>query len=345
MSGMSYSGSGTNQEIDDQGSALPGYLPYLSLVFRLVTTIVILLLSGWVVYTIKTTRSLHKPHNIFVANLLVSGMIATLMYTLISCTMMISYQLGVESVVSCAMNSSMILPVQVNRMSLLIIAADKALAITSPYKYRRWMKPRVVAAIITGSWLSALVPTILSIATTVNKNGFTGVPEFGVCVLVEDAYTGYVLAIAVPLTVQSACTISLNVYLAKIAIQVRKQIEKETKLSGESEKVTTLKKKQRNIRRNMKPIITLLVVTLTNILGFLFSVVLFFLGRVFMEYREFLYYIIIINGPYLAHLLNPITYGLYFKQVREPMMKCLKRFTKINKANAVAPQTRRTAWM
>ena len=62
MSGMSYSGSGTNQEIDDQGSALPGYVPYLSLVFRLITAPVILLLSGWVVYTIKTTRSLHKSH-------------------------------------------------------------------------------------------------------------------------------------------------------------------------------------------------------------------------------------------------------------------------------------------
>ena len=256
--------------------------------------------------------------------------------------MMISYQLGVESVVSCAMNSSMILPVQVNRMSLLIIAADKALAITSPYKYRRWMKPRVVAAIITSSWLSALIPTILSIATTVNKNGYTSVPEFGTCIPAEGDSTGYVIALASPATVQSALTISLNVYLVKIAIQVRKQIEKETRLSGESEKVTTLKKKQRNIKRNMKPIITLLVVTLSNILGSLFFVALILMGRVFMEYREFLYYIIISNGLYLSHLLNPITYGLYFKQVREPMMKCLKRF---NKANAVAPQLQRTAWM
>ena len=100
MSGISYSGSGTNQEIDHQDSTLPGYVPYLSLLFKIITTTVILLLSGWVVYTIKTTRSLHKPHNIFVANLLISGMIATLMYSLIVCTMMISYQLGVESLLT-----------------------------------------------------------------------------------------------------------------------------------------------------------------------------------------------------------------------------------------------------
>ena len=51
------------------------YFPYLSLVCKTATTIVILLLSGWVVYTIKTTRHLHKPHNIFVPHLLVAGMI------------------------------------------------------------------------------------------------------------------------------------------------------------------------------------------------------------------------------------------------------------------------------
>ena len=344
MSGISYSGSGTNQEIDHQDSTLPGYVPYLSLLFKIITTTVILLLSGWVVYTIKTTRSLHKPHNIFVANLLISGMIATLMYSLIVCTMMISYQLGVESIASCATNRFTALPVQVNRITLVMIAADKALAITSPYKYRRWMRPRVVATIVTGSWLLAIIPVVLSITTSEN-DVFIIVPEYGACVPAEGVYTKYIFVIAVPATVQSFLSISLNIYLSKIAIQVRKQIEKEMTLSGEGEKVTALKKKQRNIRRNMKPIITLMVVNLTNILGFLFFVVLFLFGSVLIDYQEFLQYVIMANSPYLVHLVNPITYGLYFRQVREPMMKCLKRLTRMNKVNAVAPQPRRTAWM
>ena len=73
MSGMVYSGSGTVQddhEADQQGSALPGYVAYLVLFFQLIVTTVDLLLAGWVVYTIKTTRNLHKPHNVFIANLL-----------------------------------------------------------------------------------------------------------------------------------------------------------------------------------------------------------------------------------------------------------------------------------
>ena len=99
MSEMAYS---TNQETDDQGSDLPGYVPYLSLVFRLVAaTMVNLLQAGWVIFTIKTTRSLHKAHNIFLTNLLIAGTIFTLSDTLITSTMMISYQLGVESPISC----------------------------------------------------------------------------------------------------------------------------------------------------------------------------------------------------------------------------------------------------
>ena len=344
MSGISYSGSGTNQEIDHQGSALPGYVSYLSLLFKMITTTVTLLLSGWVVYTIKTTRSLHKPYNIFVANLLVSGMIATLMHSLIVCTMLISYQLGMESVASCAMTTGALLPLQVNGMSFVIIAADKALAITSPYKYRRWMKPRVVAAIVTGSWLLAVIPTFYG-ALTFNDDAVISRPEYGVCAPVEDDSIVFVLIYTAPLAVQSFLAISLNAYLAKIAIQVHKQIEKETKLSGESAEVTALKKTQRNIRQNVKPIITLLVVTLGNILRILILVVSFFLGRAFVEYKEFLQYIIIANSPYLVHLLTPITYGLYFRKVREQMMKCLKRYTRMNKVNAVAPQPRRTAWM
>ena len=120
---MSFSGSGSNQEISEEQAS--GYLPYLSLVFKMAATMVILLLSGWVVYTIKTTRGLHRPHNIFVANLPVSGMVATMMYSFIVCTMMISYQLGVQSIVSCSVYYYTLLPAHINVTSFLIVAGDK----------------------------------------------------------------------------------------------------------------------------------------------------------------------------------------------------------------------------
>jgi len=133
MSVIDYSGSGTNYEIDNQGSVLPGYAPYLCLAFKLIATMVNLLLAGWVVFTIKTTRSLHNSHNIFLANVLVSGMIFTLSGTSI---MMISYQLGAESPITCYTSKLRILPYDAHKMSFVMMAADKVIAVTFPFKHK-----------------------------------------------------------------------------------------------------------------------------------------------------------------------------------------------------------------
>ena len=177
---MDYSGSGTQQETDDQGCVLPGYVPYLSLVFKLIATTVHLLLATWVVFTIKTTRSLHKPHNIFVGNLLVSGEITTLLACLITSAMMISYQLGIESFAGCFLFKCLLLPLHVNIMSLVIIAADKVLAINFPFKHRRMMTSHVVAAVISGTWLFSIIPTVYGIFTVSKGNELL---EYGACIL------------------------------------------------------------------------------------------------------------------------------------------------------------------
>ena len=131
MSGMNYSGPGTSQEMDDQGPDLPGYVPYLSLAFKLIAP-AILLLSGSVVYTIKTTRSLHKPHNIFVINLLTAGMIVITIDYVMAATMITSFALGVEFFfVSCYIMKLRLIPYNVVNLSYVIIAADKVRCILS----------------------------------------------------------------------------------------------------------------------------------------------------------------------------------------------------------------------
>ena len=92
-------------------------------------------------------------------------------------------------------------------------------------------------------------------------------PEFGA---VKEMLTLNFVAV-IPFKVDSILAIILNIYLAIVAYQVHKQIEKETRLSGgsssnQSGKMTALKKKQCDLRRNMKPVITLLVVIFGNIL-------------------------------------------------------------------------------
>jgi len=55
--------SGFRDQSQLPGSNLPGYFVYLSLEFKLVSTLIIVLMASWMFFTIKTTRKLYKPYN------------------------------------------------------------------------------------------------------------------------------------------------------------------------------------------------------------------------------------------------------------------------------------------
>ena len=76
---MSGDHSGSNQgtnTTDDHSVRLPAYLAYLSLGFKVITTVITVIMAGWVIITIKTTRSLCKTHNIFVAQVMATDAIS-----------------------------------------------------------------------------------------------------------------------------------------------------------------------------------------------------------------------------------------------------------------------------
>ena len=338
---MNFSGSGTSQEIEHQSSVLPGYVAYLTLLFKLIATTVNLSFVSWVVFTIKVTRSLHKSHNIFLANLLISDMVITLSGTIMTGAVMISYQLGVEPPISCYALQLRILPFYVNIWSFVILAADKVIAVTSPFKHRRKMTPRFMCAVIGGTWLLAVIVTAYFIAK--HADDVTYVPEFGVCIHEGNGFIDLIVFALMPVLVTTIITVVLNIYLAMKAHQIQKQIDNETRLAGhniQSENLKALKKKQRNIKRNRKPITTLLVVISGQALIDLFFVPFHVLGRYFIDsqdYHKFMNYVIFYNMDYVLQFYTLLVYGLYFKQVREPMMKHLKRWLGIN--NSVAPQS------
>ena len=63
-------------------------------------------------------------------------MIAILLFCLIAVSIIIGFQLGVDSFISCFMLKIGFFPVQVNNMTFVLIAADKVIAITLPFKYK-----------------------------------------------------------------------------------------------------------------------------------------------------------------------------------------------------------------
>ena len=60
------------------------------------------------------------------------------------------------------------------------MVADKVVAVTFPFKHKRMMTHHVVAAVISGAWLIAVIPTTVTI--TLEVDGYKEVSEYGTCV-------------------------------------------------------------------------------------------------------------------------------------------------------------------
>ena len=130
---MSGDHSGINQEAtttDDDTVRIPAYLVYLSLGFRVISTMIIVLMAGWIIVTIKTTRSLHKIHNIFVAHLMATDVIAAVISLLLTGTMMIGYFTGMEEFIDCNVFRFIHFPINALNFAFLMISVDKVIAIT-----------------------------------------------------------------------------------------------------------------------------------------------------------------------------------------------------------------------
>ncbi|XP_065886668.1 trace amine-associated receptor 8c-like [Dysidea avara] len=345
------SGSGIDPGVTapDQlpGSHLPGYFAYLSLGFKLISTLIIVLMAGWVFMTIKTTKKLHKPHNIWVANLMATDVITVMVTTIQTSAMMIGFATGVGDFIPCHVFKFLLFPVVVLNATYLIISVDKVVAITFPFKHRRMMTPRAIAGIIAVTWL---LPMLLFVHTLFNADGFIKVAQYGTCISTGSAFVEALFTYMLPIFTAAFLSLVLNIHLSMKAYRIHKQIESETSLRGFTNDLEALKTKQATIKKNLKPVTTLLVVVLGSTAIGLLTPLLYIPVSVLAQgsvYNEVVRLVIGPNVGYIVLLLHPLVYGLYFKQVREPMMKLLKGTLCANKFNsaAVAPQPRRMAWM
>ena len=110
-----------------------------------------LLLTGWTVYTIKTT-SLYKSYHLFIGNILVSDMIAAVLIFIIQYSMMISYQLGANPSISCYAYKFVVFgPLLVNTFSILILSCDRVAAIQYFLPYIEFKAYHVEVTIISGA--------------------------------------------------------------------------------------------------------------------------------------------------------------------------------------------------
>ena len=342
---MSGDHSGSNRDgttIDDPTINLPEYLSYFTFGFRLISAVIIIVMAGWIIITIKTTRSLKKIHNIFIAHLMATDAIYVLIRLVFNGIILVSG----EGYISCHVSYFFLFPLNVVSFTYVTISVDKVIAITFPLRYRQIMSPRVAVTMITTKWLLAIA---LYSHNLFNPNGFTKTAKFGICGLKDGVSPGHAISIALPIFLACSLAIILNIYLTIKAYKVHKQIQEESRLSGgHTDHLEALKKKQATIKKHRKPMITLIVAVATSFIGVLFALML--LPLVFLEspafYQDIMQYVVGPNISYFSFLFHPFVYGLYFKQVREPMMRLLKRISRLCRCKSafIAPQ-RRITWM
>ena len=322
-----FSGSGSSEvetvpTTDPCLEALSNYFVLLSVLFKLIVTSIILLLAGWVFATIKMTKTLHKPHNIFVANLMTTDIILVLLFASLQCALILEYVLGIDYI-SCNVLDFLLFPSLEIYFTFLMISVDKMIAIKFPFKHRKIVTSRVVAGTIAVSWMlsAALFVPRLNVIDVDNK-----VQKYGTCRSTDSGFLLNLITQIIPITMSSLLTLSIDIYLAIKGCQVNRQILRETRLSGVTN-LPGLKKKKAAIRKNLKPMITLLVVALGGtLIGLLYplSSVAVKLIEPSISNKCIITDIISPNIFYIIVLLQPFAYGLYFKQIRDPMMKLMK---------------------
>ena len=353
---MSGDHSGSNQETtttDDKNIHLPAWLAYLSLGFKVISTVIIVLMAGWVLITIKTTKHLQKIHNIYVANLMATDILCALTILLVTSTMMIGSFTGMGDFIGCNVFKFLLFPVTVINFTFLTISVDKVIGITFPLRYRQIMKPRVVFGIIITKWALAVM---LFIPNLFNPKNFMKVAQYGTCLTNDGSVLETLIAFSLPIFLACLLTVILNIYLTVKAYQIHKKIQEESKLYGghsrDNNQLKALKKKHATIKKHRKPLITLLVVVLGSTSVGLLSPLLFISTTLLDSppiYELVMRYVVIPNIGILSLPLHAFVYGLYFKQIREPMMRLLKSITSLCKCKSAAvaplPQRNRINWL
>ena len=308
------------------GFLLPVYFINLSLGFKWIATLFILLMSGWVLFTIKTTIRLHKPHNILVANLMVMSIIQTLVGTLLSSIMAIGYITGMGDFIACNVYHFLMGVGVELYFTFLMISVDKIIAIRYPFKHRKIMTSQRVRCMIAASWILAIAS---SIPRLFNSGDYTKIAEYSICLSNGQTLLANLMLFTIPTLMSSLLAAIIDAYLAIKAFMASKKIKKETRLSGAtSDEVKSLNQKKATFKKHLKPMITLFVAVLGSTSTGVLFVALIIPARA-MEtatvYKQLIELIFSSNYGYIILILQPFIYGLYYKQTCEPMMKLLKR--------------------
>ena len=340
------SGSIDTQSIDSPGISV--YITYVILVYRLTSTVFVIGMASLVISTVLKTRALHNVHNMLIVNLMVSNIIGAVIYTLQTTGMMFSHIIDIQDPFRCDVLYFSLFPLMVTMYTFVMLSVDKFIAIKFALRYKAIVTHRRAYQAIAAGWIFGLLFRLarliyeITFGTVYHKSS-----QFGSCIIEQGSILVSIVTTLLPMFIACCITITLDVYLSIKAYQVYKTIQKE---NGEAVEVS--KNKLKKILQQLKPLITLLVIILGNMAVLMIAFIVFMVSSLMIEdksHQTFINDILLQNLAYLSLILHPLVYGLYFREVRQPLCRRFKQMVQccnfMNKTNSILPSVRTNTWM
>ena len=321
--------SGSTDTFSDDGVGIPEYFDYVNLLYRLASTVFVMGMGSLVISTILKTRSLHNVHNILIVNLMVADIVGVVVIGLHNIGITISYIIGIKDIFRCDVYHFFLFPNIIVMYTFIMISVEKFIGIKYALRYKAILTHNRVCQVIAGGWISIFLFKFIGLLyEAIVGTEYDKLSRFGLCLHKKSSFLTILFTPIIPTFLAFFITITLDAYVSIKAYQVYKRIQKE---NGEEKQMS--KDKLNKILRQFKPLITLLV----TIIGSTTIAVIIAITYILMTVQKpSLVEILILQYlPYLDFSLHPLVYGLYFRKIRQPLCRRVKRMVRSCKFNMI----------
>ena len=224
-----------------------------------------------------------------------------------------------------------------------MLSVDKFIAIKFALRYKAIVTHRRAYQAIAAGWIFGMLFRLarliyeITFGTVHHKSS-----QFGSCIIEEGSILVSLFSALLLIIITCGITITLDVYLAIKAYKVYKRIQKEN-----GEQVQMSKDKLKKILQQLKPLITLLVSILGNMAVLIIAYIFFMVSSLMVEdksHQTLINDLLLQNVIYLSVILHPLVYGLYFREVHQPLCRRFKWMVQsckfMNKTNTILPGIR-----
>ena len=248
--------------------------------------------------------------------------------------MTVLHIIGIQNPFRCHFS---LFPITVIMYTFVMLSVEKFIGIKYALRYKAIVTHRRVAQVIATGWIAILLFNFIGlIFELIIGAEYDKSSRFGVCFAKQGSFRLNDFGIIIPIFLSFFITITLDAYLSIKAYQIYKRIQKE---EGEERKQMSKNKLSKTLQQ-LKPMITLLITILGSIAISVIASIMY-LSALTVEGPSFVKYVILPNLLYLQFLLHPLVYGLYFRKIRQPLCRRLKRMVqscKFNKKmNSISP--------